>query len=254
MRKLKVTLSYDGTDFLGWQQQSKGRTIQGVVEAAFSAMHKKTVSVVASGRTDSGVHANGQVITFESDLDHIPLYAYSKALNSLLPPDVMVKKVEQVPLDFHPRFDATKRTYQYYLDCFSLANPSHDRYSWRLSRTPQIQLLNRYASKLVGTHDFTALSQPNEEIPNRVRTIYTSCFYPKAGFLVYEISGMSFLWKMVRSIIGTLLHYEQQGLNPEAVTELIVSKDRSLAGPTAPAKGLFLERVDYPQKPQRGGR
>jgi tRNA pseudouridine38-40 synthase len=252
MGKLKVTLAYDGTDFVGWQQQSKGRTVQGVVEAAISKMHKKPVSVVASGRTDSGVHAHGQVVTFESDFDHIPLYAYSKALNGLLPADVTVKMVEQVPIDFHPRFDATKRTYHYYLDCLSLANPAYDRYSWRLPRTPQIQLLNRYASKLVGTHDFSALSQPNEEIPNRVRTIYTSCFYPKAGFLVYEISGMSFLWKMVRSIVGTLVYYEQQGLNPEVVSELVSSKDRGLAGPTAPAKGLFLERVEYPQDHQRG--
>lgn len=247
MRKLKLTLGYDGTDFVGWQRQSKGRTVQGVLEDAISKMHKSHISVIASGRTDSGVHAHGQVVTFDSDLDHIPLYNYSKALNGLLPADVSIRQVEQVPSTFHPRYDALRRTYNYYLDCFTLNNPSFDRFSWRLTRTPQLQLLNNYASKLLGTHDFTSLSQPNEEIPNRVRTIYSSCFYPKTGFLVYEISGRSFLWKMVRSIVGTLLHYEQQGLNPKAIHELIESKDRSLAGPTAPAKGLFLEQVEYPK-------
>ena len=245
MRHLKITLSYDGTDFLGWQRQTKGRTIQGVLEDQIGRMHQAPVDIQASGRTDAGVHAHGQVISIRSGLDSIPLHKLGKALNGFMPRDICVQRVELVPDSFHPRYDAVRRSYKYYLDVRALPSAVQDRYAWRIGWFPDIRRLNAFASALVGTHDFSTFSVANEQVPNRIRTIYTSAFFPEGPYLVYQISGASFLWKMVRSLVGSMLHFENQGYNPHVMGDFLRAADRSLAGPTAPARGLFLHRVDY---------
>jgi len=245
MRYLKVTLAYDGTDFSGWQRQSKGRTIQGVLEEQIGRMHKHEVPIIAAGRTDSGVHAHGQVITFHSDLESLPLSVFPKALNGFLPRDISVSRTEEVAEAFHPRYDAVRRTYKYFLDCRAFNSPFEDRFTWRIGWKPDIGRLNAFARWVEGTHDFSTFSVVNEQVPNRVRTVYTSVFFPEGPFLVYQITGASFLWRMVRSLVGSMISFEHQGLAPETMRDYLKAQDRSLAGPTAPARGLFLHHVTY---------
>lgn len=247
MRHLKVTLSYDGTDFLGWQKQASGRTIQGVLEEKIQRMHQTEIQIQASGRTDTGVHAHGQVISFWSHLDSIPLYKFGRAMNGFLPRDISVQRVELVVDDFHPRYDARKRVYKYYIDCRALPSAIEDRYAWRIGWFPNLRRLNAFAAGIIGTHDFSTFSAANDQVPNRVRTVYSSSFHMEGHYLVYEISGASFLWRMVRSITGSILQYERQGIRPEAIREFLKAGSREFAGPTAPARGLFLHRVEFKQ-------
>jgi tRNA pseudouridine38-40 synthase len=249
MRNLKLTIAYDGTDFRGWQIQKEGRTVQGEVEKALSRMHKRDISVVCAGRTDSGVHANGQVISFLSDLDDIPAGKLSRAVSSFLPKDISVVRSEIVPDDFHARYAARRRSYKYYIFPSPVRIPHYQRYSLRVLRRPDIGLLNRYAAKMVGEHDFTTFAAPNEQVPHRVRRVLSAGFYPEGDFVVFRITGTAFLWKMVRGIVGSLLEYEEKGLNPGEVAEYLAAADRSLAGMTAQARGLFFDRVEYDDRP-----
>ena len=245
VRHIKLILGYDGTNFEGWQIQPKGRTVQGEVERSLEVLHKQKTPVLCAGRTDSGVHARGQVVSFFSPLDSIPVHLYPKALNSVLPKDIAVRSAELVSEEFHPRYDARKRTYFYYLDPRASRDISQDRYSWQLGRMPNVQRLNQYAQAIVGTHDFTTFSAVNPQMPNPVRTIFTSAFYPKGPLLVYEITGMSFLWRMVRSLVGSMVYYDQKNFPSDRMVDYLQRADRSLCGPTAPAQGLFLHHISY---------
>jgi tRNA pseudouridine38-40 synthase len=245
MRNLKVTIGYDGTNFQGWQEQKTGRTVEGEIRKALGFMHKHPVDLNAAGRTDSGVHATGQVINYQSDLDSIPIERYCRALNSFLPLDVRARQVEVAPDGFHARHDARERSYKYYLFPSDVPEAHYRHYSDRIVRRPDINRLNDMAAAFIGTHDFTSFSAPSEDTPNRVRTIYASCFHAEGPFLVYYVAGNGFLWRMVRSIVGSLLTYEAEGLGAAEVRERLAARSRKLAGPTAPAWGLFLHRVRY---------
>jgi tRNA pseudouridine38-40 synthase len=249
MRNIKLTIAYDGTDFQGWQIQKQGRTIQGEVEKALSRMHKRDISVVCAGRTDSGVHANGQVINFMSELDDIPVEKLSRAVSSFFPKDVSAVRAEVVADDFHARHAALRRSYKYYIFPSPVRIPHYQRYSLRTLRMPDIARLNRYASRMVGEHDFTTFSAPNDQVPHRVRRVLSAGFYPEGDFIVFRITGRAFLWKMVRGIVGSLLEYEERGLHPDQVAEYLAAADRKLAGMTAQARGLFFDRVEYEAKP-----
>jgi len=245
MRNLKVTIGYDGTNFQGWQEQRSGRTIEGEIRKGLFFMHKHPVNINAAGRTDSGVHATGQVINYWSDLDSIPIERYCRALNSFLPLDVRARQVEEVDEAFHARHNARERSYKYYLYPADIPEPHLRIYSDRIVRRPNMNLLNEMAAVLIGTHDFSSFSAPSEEVPNRVRTIYSACFHTEGPYLVFYIAGNGFLWRMVRSLVGSLLTYEAEGLHGSDVAEKLAAKNRKLAGPTAPAWGLFLHRVRY---------
>ena len=245
MRNFKVTIGYDGSKFQGWQEQKSGRTVEGEIRKALFFMHKHPVDINAAGRTDSGVHATGQVINYFSDLDSIQLERYCKAFNSFLPLDVRARRVELVDDDFHARHAARERSYKYYLYPSDVPEPHFRHYSDRIVRRPDLNRLNAMAAELVGIHDFTSFSAPSENTPNRVRTIYSACFHTEGPFLVFFIAGNGFLWRMVRSLVGSLLTYEAEGLSATDLRERLVARDRKLAGPTAPAWGLFLHRVRY---------
>jgi tRNA pseudouridine38-40 synthase len=245
MRNLKVTIGYDGTNFQGWQEQKTGRTVEGEIRKALYFMHKHPMDINAAGRTDSGVHATGQVINYHSDLDSIPIERYCRALNSFLPLDVRARQVELAADDFHARHDARERSYKYYLYPSDVPEAHYRLYSDRIVRHPNVNLLNDMAATLIGTHDFTSFSALSEDTPNRVRTIHAACFHMEGPFLVFYIAGNGFLWRMVRSIVGSLLMYEAEGLAARDVQERLEAKNRKLAGPTAPAWGLFLHRVRY---------
>ncbi len=248
MRNVKLTIAYDGTDFLGWQKQKEGRTVQGEVEKALSRMHKREISVACAGRTDSGVHANGQVISFCSELD-IPAEKLCRAVSSFFPKDVSAVASELVDDDFHARYSARRRSYKYYIFPSPVRIPHYRRYSVRTLRRPDLSLLNRYAGKIIGEHDFSTFSAPNEQVPHRVRRVLSAGFYPEGDFIAFRITGTAFLWKMVRSLVGSFIEYEERGVDPAEVAEYLAAGDRSLAGMTAQARGLFFDRVEYHDRP-----
>lgn len=243
-RNLKVTLSYDGTDFCGWQIQRRERTVQGVVEEALDRLHDHPVRVKAAGRTDSGVHAHGQVISFESD-STVPDDRFTRALNSRLPRDVRAVSALPVSETFHARYSARRRIYKYYILPSEHSDPFARRFCLTVKRNLDLRRLNSYAARIVGVHDFTTVAAVGDEAESMVREVFTSAFYVEGRFVVYRIDGNAFLWKMVRSLVGTMLAVNAEESSPSRFSELLEARDRSLAGDTAPAKGLFLSRVLY---------
>ena len=243
-RNLKVVLAYDGGDFCGWQIQRRERTVQGVVEKALGELHSHPVRVKAAGRTDSGVHAHGQVINFETD-STIPDDRITRALNSSMPRDVRAVSAVEVAADFHARYSAKQRVYKYYILSAACSDPFSRRFCLTVKKSLDIGLLNRIAAKVVGTHDFTTFAAAGDQSESKVRDIHSAGVYLEDRFVVFRIIGNAFLWRMVRSLTGTILEMASEGRPPEYMTELLESKDRNMAGSTAPAKGLTLHRVVY---------
>lgn len=245
-RNIRLVTAYDGTDFNGWQIQKQGeRTVQGVMQTSLERMHKHPVKIIGSGRTDSGVHALGQVVNFRTDITSIEPEGFAEAVNSFLPKDVQVVRSDEVGRDFHSRFDARRRSYRYYILPGRVCLPWQKRFCHHMKRLPDVGNLNAMASCLAGEHDFAAFASPDEERKSTVRTVIASSFFFDGGYLVYGITGNSFLWKMVRTIVGCFLESDSMGKGPDDVRQILASKDRRQAGPTAPARGLFLHRVDY---------
>lgn len=245
-RNISITVAYDGTNFWGWQIQKTGRTVQGVLEQALQSIHGHEVRINAAGRTDSGVHATAQVVNFYSDLDSIHGKQFKDALNSCLPHDIRVLKSATATADFHARFSALSRLYRYYIYLAPVGLPHIRRYCWRITVKPDIRRLNSLAATIIGERDFSSFCATGDTSKSMIKRVFTSCFYWQGLFLVYEILATSFLRKMVRNIVGTFIEFEKNKLDKEAFIELIKKKDRKAAGQTAPARGLFLERVDYP--------
>ncbi len=245
MRRIFLTLAYDGTDYCGWQIQENGNTVQQEVESALTKMHKENVRIMGSGRTDSGVHSHGQIAHFDSPIDSIPVDKYRLALNSLLPGDIRVLGTREVSPEAHSRFDARIRVYHYYFRPSQMVFPSESRFSWSLYRQPDLRKLNAMAREILGIHDFTAFAALKDPSPSKVRSIFSSTFYPSGNFIVYRIAGNAFLWHMVRSLVGTMIELEKSGNGKDSMKAILESRDRSRAGTTAPARGLFLEKVLY---------
>jgi tRNA pseudouridine38-40 synthase len=245
LRNIRLKLAYDGTDFAGWQVQSRDRTVQGVMEEALARMHGHPVRLRGAGRTDSGVHATGQVASFQSDLDSIVGERWALALNSYLPHDVRVLESREVDDGFRAKESARLRVYAYYLLPAEIGPPHLRRFCWKIARRPDVASLNRLASVFLGEHDFTTFAAAGDPSRSKVRRVVSSCFYPEAPFLVYRVAASSFVWRMVRSMVGTMLEYECAGRAAAELAQALAACDRSLAGSSAPARGLFLERVVY---------
>lgn len=250
LRNIALRVSYDGTDFLGWQRQSeaaagKGRTVQEEIERALERMHGHPVRLIGSGRTDSGVHAAGQVANFCTDIRRIPAERFEIALNSMLAHDVRILGSREVPASFHARFDARERTYRYFIHCGKRPLAHEMRYIWHLGRWPDLRALNKMAACLRGEIDCTTFAAAGDQSHSRARYLYGAHFRIEGEKLVFEISANAFLWKMVRSILGTLIWLEEKGAPPEEFERILNARDRSRAGPTAPGTGLFLWNVRY---------
>jgi tRNA pseudouridine38-40 synthase len=251
-RNIKLIIAYDGTDYHGWQRQlpalqdakSLG-TIQGAVEAALEKLHKHPVILTGSGRTDSGVHAAGQAANFYTDIGSMAAPRFVPALNSILPPAIRVLSSEEAPPGFHARFDARSRTYRYFFICGREVFPAGRPCALRLRRVPRIALLNEYARLFRGEMDCSAFASSGDASKSRSRYLYNACFFMEQGRLVFEIRANAFLWKMVRSVAGTMLLYEERGAGPEDFRRLAASGRRADAGPTLPPQGLFLWQVEY---------
>jgi tRNA pseudouridine38-40 synthase len=244
-RNIRLTLAYDGTDFEGWQVQKRGRTVQGVIEEGLARMHSHPVHVLAAGRTDSGVHAIGQVASFRSDIVSISGSRFRDAVNSYLPRDVRVLSSAEVEWTFHARRSARQRIYRYYTMCGPVLLPHLRNYRHWIRRSPDLVRLNDLAAALVGEHDFTCFSAEGDANLSKVRRVDVSAFHRDGDTLVYTISATSFLWKMVRTVMGTLLVLEEQHMGSRELRLIMEAGSRANAGATAPARGLFLERVVY---------
>jgi len=244
MRRIKLILAYEGTHFSGWQIQKKERTVQGELEKALNQLHKHEVRVTAAGRTDAGVHARGQVCHFDSDAS-IPEKKYREALNSILPADVRILSSNTVDNRFHARFSAKKRSYRYYIKSKGEMLPWYRNFCLSMRVIPPLSALNSCARQILGTHDFSTFTAAGDKSTSRIREIYSSSFFIEKGYLVYKIEGTAFLWKMVRSIVGTMVETAVLSFPGERMKEILLSGERSMAGTTAPAKGLHFYKVTY---------
>jgi tRNA pseudouridine38-40 synthase len=252
-RNVKLTIAYDGTDFSGWQRQTNGRSVQAVIEDALAKIHGARTTLNAAGRTDAGVHAAGQAANFYSPIAGMPAERYAPALNSLLTPEARILGAAEAVPGFHARFDAVLRRYRYHFICGRQALPHERRYAVPLSRYPDVNLLNDYARLLHGETDCSLFASPSDSTLKKGgstrRFIHQAYFFTRADSLVFEISANAFLWKMVRSIAGTLLFLESRRQPVSAFREILLAGDHGMAGPTLPPQGLFLWNVEYPRSP-----
>ena len=253
MRNILLTVSYDGTDFCGWQRQDKSdggrpvRTVQGEIEKALEKIHKEHVNLTGSGRTDSGVHAFAQAANFYSPIDSIPVEKYIPAINAFLPDDIRIVGSSEVAQDFSSRFSATSRTYRYFIHT---GNPfaSEMRFVWPIHHKLDITVLNKMASYLRGEIDCATFAAAGDASLSTFRYIENARFFvddKNPEVIVFEICANAFLWKMVRSLTGSLIFFEKSGRSPEYFKEVLDSHDRKRAGPTAPPSGLFLYQVSF---------
>jgi tRNA pseudouridine38-40 synthase len=247
VRTLKLTLQYDGTQYVGWQRQAEGTSIQGLLEAALQPLAGTPVTVHGAGRTDAGVHALGQVasVTMATTLEGGTLV---RALNAVLPPDVRVMAAEDAPAEFHARYSATGKRYEYRIVNAPIVSPFIHRYAWHLIPRLDVDAMRKASAALVGRHDFGAFRAAGSAAHSSVRTIRRLEWTEGGGCdcpFVMHIEGDGFLRHMVRTIAGTLVEVGLGRRPPEAAISLLEARDRTLAGPTAPAHGLFLARVLY---------
>ncbi|MED0685454.1 tRNA pseudouridine(38-40) synthase TruA [Anoxybacillus ayderensis] len=244
MRRIKCTIAYDGTHFAGYQIQQQKRTVQGELEHALSIIHKgQFVRVYASGRTDATVHAYGQVIHFDTPLA-IPDEKWPKALNALLPDDVIVKEASEVPPSFHARFSVKKKEYRYRV-WIGEKNVFLRHYVYYYPYKLHVTAMNEALRYVIGTHDFTSFCSAKTEIDDKVRTIYEAEVIQEGEELIFRLVGNGFLYNMVRIIVGTVLEVGRGERRAEEMKTILQQKSRSAAGKTAPGHGLYLWHVSY---------
>ncbi len=244
MRCFKATIEYDGTDFFGFQYQVGQRSVQGDIEAALGKLTGSDVRVHGAGRTDTGVHALGQVIGFRAET-RIPIDRMPTAMNSVMASDVRVVGAEEVDETFHARFSARSRSYVYLL--LSRAHPSavFGRYCWHVPGALDLEAMGQAARLLEGTHDFRAWANETSEVDSTVREMKRCSVRRVRGFVLVRVEANAFLRGMVRNIVGTLVQVGQGKRPPSEFDEITASLRRETAGPSAPARGLCLLRVQY---------
>lgn len=254
-RNIKCIVQYDGTNFKGWQIQKRGNTIQGVVSDVIRRITGEDVVIVSSGRTDTGVHALGQVIAFKTYYSST-VEVLKKGINALLPPSIRVIDICDVSLDFHPRYDARAKTYAYLVCCNETVSPFLHPYCWHVRKDLDITKIKDATSYLLGKKDFSGFMASGSSVKNTVRnmmkfevsdldTLVFLNFILSGRFLRFECKADGFLRHMVRNIVGTLVEIGAGRFPVEHVQNILKSRDRRLAGVTAPAKGLFLYGVEY---------
>lgn len=257
MRNILLTISYDGTDFCGWQRQDDinggeaERTVQGELEKALEKIHKQKTPVYGSGRTDSGVHALGQAANFYSPVDSMPAQNYIRALNAFLPEDVRIMDAKEVPEDFNARKSATSRVYRYFIS-FSETNPANNsRFTWCVKNyTPNLERLNKLTECLRGELDCSSFAASGDASVSNFRYIEDVNFFIQKDIwgndlLVFQIEANAFLWKMVRTLTGTIINLDKENKPLDSLKKILEAKDRTKAGVTAPPTGLFLYQIKF---------
>ena len=241
---IKITIEYDGTRYHGWQIQSCGETIQAVLEKAVSTLLKTPTRVTGSGRTDAGVHALGQVANFVSTKDYEP-HRIRRGLNALTPLDISIKDVEIVSDAFDARRDGRSRVYEYHILNRPTASPFQLNRAWHLHEPLNVEAMRAAMQCLIGEHDFTSFRAAGCEAAHPVREVYRTSVERHGELVVSTIEATAFLRHMVRNIVGTLVDVGRGLRTPESFSELLEARDRTKAGATAPAWGLYLVKVKY---------
>ncbi len=243
--RVKLILGYDGTNYCGWQIQPNGNSIQGAVECAIKTLTGVKVKVTGSGRTDAGVHANGQVAHFDIDGASIPAERYANALNTVLAPDIRIYHSEQVKDDFNACRTAKKKTYKYSLYLAETENPLKERYALKISPKTDVDAMEKVSKIFVGEHDFKAFKASGGSSQTTVRTVYSIEFERRDSDLSIYITGNGFLYNMVRIMVGTLLGVGEGRLTQVDLENMLNTGERKHGGKTLPAKALCLEKVEY---------
>ena len=245
MRTIKLLIEYDGTNYLGWQVQAKGPTIQGVIEDRLKQVTGESIRLIGSGRTDAGAHAMGQVAHFKTK-SRLEIEAIQKALNSLLPPEVAIKKVEEVEANFHARKQARSKVYEYRILNTPIRSAFLRGYVWHIPQTLDWESIQKATPLLIGKHDFSSFRSTGTPTKTSVREVFRAEWkQDRDGLIRFEIEATGFLKQMVRAMVGTLVEVGRGKISPDEFQNILESKDRKKAGPTAPAHGLFLKEVKY---------
>ena len=243
-KRYSLELAYNGHLYHGWQIQPNAKTVQGTMNEALTLLLGKDINLVGAGRTDTGVHASHFVAHFDLIDDEIDTDHLRYKLNSILGKSIRIDRISLAKDDFHSRFSATQRTYHYMVSLDS--NPFLSEFSWHVRKEPDIRLMNQAASYLIGKKDFTSFAKLHTDTNTNICDIRSANWITDGTSLIFKITADRFLRNMVRAIVGTLVEVGIGKIEPVSLEQIINQKDRSMAGQSAPAQGLFLSRIDYP--------
>lgn len=244
MKRVKLTVAYDGTNYCGWQVQPNGITVQEVLNQCLSEFTGENIETIGASRTDAGVHALGNVAVFDTEM-RMPGDKFSFALNQRLPEDIRIQKSEEVDADFHPRYVKSQKTYEYRILNCRFPIPTERFYSHFTYIPLDVDKMKEAASYLIGEHDFKSFCGTGEQVKTTVRTVKEIQIEKSGDRITIRITGEGFLYNMVRIIAGTLMDIGGGLYPPEKMKEILEAKDRKKAGPTAPARGLTLMKIQY---------
>jgi tRNA pseudouridine38-40 synthase len=243
MGRYRAVIEYDGSEYVGFQRQRQPNSVQEQLERALTAVSSQPIPVIGAGRTDSGVHATGQVVAFDLDWTH-GAPALQRALNANLPLDIAARTVEPAHPDFHPRFDARQRAYEYHIYNSPVRSPLRQRRSWHVSQPLSLARMNEAAALLLGEHDFATFGSPPQG-DNTVRQLFMAEWRQEGDLLIFTIAANAFLYRMVRAIVGSLKRVGEGGWRVAQFAAAFEAADRSQAAAVAPAHGLYLVSVTY---------
>lgn len=244
MKRIKLVVAYDGTNYCGWQKQPNAVTVEEVINKQLSQLLGEDIEVIGSSRTDSGVHALGNVAVFDTETK-IPAQKISYALNQRLPEDIRIQSSSEVPLDFHPRYLKSCKTYEYRILNREFLLPTMRLYYHFVYKKLDTDRMQEAANYLIGEHDFKSFCSTKTQVKSTVRTIYSLDVIRKGDEIIIRVSGNGFLYNMVRIIAGTLINVGLGIMKPSRIPEILEAKERLEAGPNAPAHGLTLVNIEF---------
>jgi tRNA pseudouridine38-40 synthase len=247
MKRVMLIIAYDGTRYCGWQIQDNGITVEGVVTDALRELLGEDISLIGASRTDSGVHADGNVAVFDTGT-RIPADKICFALNKMLPDDIVIRDSFEVRQEFHPRHVNSRKAYEYSIRNSRFTLPCDRLYTYHVHKTLDTDAMREAAAFLVGEHDFTSFCSLQTETLTKVRTVFSLDIEKRGDIIRIRITGNGFLYNMVRIITGTLVQAGLHAMEPTKIKDILEAKDRSCAGPTAPACGLKLVGIEYDKK------
>lgn len=244
MKRIMLTVAYDGTNYHGWQVQPNGETIEGVLNRCLSELMQENIEVIGASRTDSGVHAMGNIAVFDTQ-SLIPPEKIAYALNARLPEDIKIQDSKEVDINFHPRHCDSRKTYEYRIYNATFPMPTKRLYSYFTYVPMNVERMREAAAYFVGTHDFKSFCSVDTQVENTVRQLESVEVLQTDNQIVIRVSGRGFLYNMVRIMAGTLMEVGRGNIQPQDIERILEAKDRAAAGPTAPACGLTLIRYEF---------